>query len=303
VIDMASADESLRRHRRVAEDWAVRLPDLRAQALRIAATVTMGSHGRRRPGAGDHFWQFRPYRPGDTARSVDWRRSARSDRHFVREQEWQAAESFWLWLDRSPSMLFSGAANRPSKVDRATILMLATAALLLRSGERVGLLKPSGPVSVGTGVRAMDRLTQQLMEAPADESLPPATGLSRHASVLAFGDTWAPLEQWDRRLALLSGPGVRGHIIQVIDPGEAQLSLAGRVRLEGLEGESPYEVRRAEDLADAYADRFEGHCQGLETICQRRGWRYRRHLTDQSPLPLLLSLYDAISLDRRVVHA
>ena len=303
MIATATTPVPLRRQRRAAEDWAARLPDLRAQALRIAATVSMGTHGRRRPGAGDSFWQFRPYRAGDAVRSIDWRRSARSDRHFVREQEWQTAESFWLWLDQSPSMQFAGASDRPAKLERAIVLLLATAALLLRSGERVGLLSRSGPITIGTGPRALDRLFQHLLEPKADQSLPPAAGLPRHSAILAFGDTWAPLDQWDRHLALLSGPGARGHIIQVIDPGEERLDLKGRVILEGMEGEAPHLIRRAEDLHVAYAERFAAHCRGLETICQRRGWRYRRHLTDQSPLPLLLSLYEAISLDRRTVYA
>tara|TARA_R110002096_G_scaffold258123_1_gene451740 strand:- start:258 stop:1148 length:891 start_codon:yes stop_codon:yes gene_type:complete len=289
--------------RREAEDWAARLPDLRTQALRVAATVAMGAHGRRQPGAGDSFWQFRPYHQGDSVRAIDWRRSARGDRNFIREREWEAAESFWFWVDQSPSMHFSDGADRPAKWDRAIVLALAIATLLLRSGERLGLLLSGGPLMLGTGMRALDRMVQNLIDPQARTSLPPAMALPRHATVLGFGDTWAPLTDWDKQLGLLSGPGVRGQIVQVIDPVEERFSLRGRVRLEGMEGEAPELLRRAEDLSDAYAERFAGHCLGLETICQRRGWRYRRHATDQSPLPLLLALYRAISLDRRSAHA
>ena len=70
---------------------------------------------------------------------IDWRRSAQSDGHFVRQREWQAAQSVMLWVDPARSMAFSGAGKRPSKRDRAQLLALATAILLLRGGERVGL--------------------------------------------------------------------------------------------------------------------------------------------------------------------
>ena len=41
--------------------------------------VGAGAHGLRRPGPGEEFWQYRPAQPGEPARAIDWRRSARSD--------------------------------------------------------------------------------------------------------------------------------------------------------------------------------------------------------------------------------
>ncbi len=303
MIAQGPETASHRRNRRSAEDWAARLPDLRTQALRIAATVAMGSHGRRRSGPGDSFWQFRPYRPGDPSRSIDWRRSAQGDRHFVREQEWQAAESFWLWLDQSPSMQFSGARGRHTKLDRASVLLFAMASLLLRSGERVGLLCADRTRMIRSGPQALDHLCEMLPEQHGATGLPIAAELPRHATVLAFSDTWTPLDAWDRRLTQLARPGVRGHIVQVIDPVEARLTMRGRVRVEGLEGEAPVLLRRAEDLTDAYSARFAQHNERMKTICRRLGWRFSRHATDHPPLPLLLGLHQAISIDRRSVHA
>jgi uncharacterized protein (DUF58 family) len=303
VITQEPENAPYRRNRQTAEDWAARLPDLCAQALRIAATVAMGSHGRRRSGPGESFWQFRPYRPGDPSRSIDWRRSAQGDRHFVREQEWQAAESFWLWLDQSPSMQFSGARSRQTKLDRASVLLFAMASLLLRSGERVGLLCADRTRMIGSGQLALDRLCEMLPEQLGAAGLPIAAELPRHATVLAFSDTWTPLDAWDRRLTQLARPGVRGHVVQVIDPVEARLTMRGRVRVEGLEGEAPVLLRRAESLADAYSTRFAQHNDRMSAICRRLGWGFNRHLTDHPPLPLLLGLHEAISVDRRSVHA
>ncbi|MFN6977904.1 MAG: DUF58 domain-containing protein, partial [Gemmobacter sp.] len=118
-----------------AEALGQALPPLLAEAEHLAATVILGDHGRRRAGMGDAFWQYRPVVAGDSARLIDWRRSARGDAHFVREREWQAAQSVTLWVDGSRSMAFSGQARRPAKGDRARLLALSLAVLLVRGGE------------------------------------------------------------------------------------------------------------------------------------------------------------------------
>jgi hypothetical protein len=86
-----------------AEALGQTLPPLLAEAEMLASTVMLGEHGRRRAGLGDEFWQYRPAHQGDSARMIDWRRSARSDTHFVQEREWQAAQSVTIWIDPAKS--------------------------------------------------------------------------------------------------------------------------------------------------------------------------------------------------------
>src|SRR5512134_1785563 len=131
-----------------AEALADRLPPLLVAAERVAATVAQGVHGRRRVGTGETFWQFRPYQPGDSTSRIDWRQSARTAQLFLRDQEWEAAESVWLWADRSASMAYQSAASGSTKGERALLLVLALASLLTRAGERIALLgarrRPAG---------------------------------------------------------------------------------------------------------------------------------------------------------------
>ena len=116
------------------------LPALMVAADRVAATVIQGVHGRRRVGQGDAFWQYRPYRDGDSASQIDWRQSARSRHLFVRETEWEAAASVWLWRDASPSMQYASLKNIDTKAVRAELLVLALASLLTDASERVAVL-------------------------------------------------------------------------------------------------------------------------------------------------------------------
>src|SRR5271157_875155 len=120
-----------------AEQAAAVLPPLLVAAERVAATVAQGVHGRRRVGQGETFWQFRQYEPGDAASRIDWRESAKSQRFYIRETEWEAAQSVWLWRDPSPSMDYGSAeyisgAEWPSKRNRAELLLVAMASLLVR---------------------------------------------------------------------------------------------------------------------------------------------------------------------------
>src|SRR5437667_6982554 len=149
---MAQADpraieaEAARQATGAARSLSATMPRLILEARRVAATVIHGLHGRRRAGTGENFWQFRRFISGEPAARVDWRRSARDDHLYVREQEWEASHTVWIWPDRSPSMAFASRDARDSKLERTLIVAFALAELLVAGGERVGipgLMRPS----------------------------------------------------------------------------------------------------------------------------------------------------------------
>src|SRR5690348_11708825 len=180
-----------------AEQIAGRLPPLLVAAERVAATVAQGVHGRRRVGQGETFWQFRQYEPGDSAQRIDWRESAKSERLFVRETEWEAAQSVWLWRDASPSMAYASdpAAPGGSKRARAELLLVALAALLVRGGERIALLEGGG-LPPASGRVALNRLALLVERGGTGaESLPEFDTLPRHAQLVLFGDFLSPLPE------------------------------------------------------------------------------------------------------------
>jgi uncharacterized protein (DUF58 family) len=280
-----------------AQGLAARLPPLLVAAERIAATVAQGVHGRRRTGPGETFWQFRRYQPGDAATTIDWRQSARSDPLFVREAEWAAAQTVWLWRDASASMSWRSSPDLPDKRERAELLLLALAALLLRGGERLALLNGGLPPTGGGG--ALTRLAAALLGESAKEGgdrLGPPP--SRHATLVLVGDFLQPLEDIDRQVRGLSTQGTAGHMLQVLDPAEESLPYHGRVRFIGLEGEGETLIRRAEDVRAAYAKRLAAHRAGLAAIARGAGWSFAIHHTDQPPQSALLALYAALAQPR-----
>jgi uncharacterized protein (DUF58 family) len=301
-----------------AEALAARLPPLLVAAERVAATVAQGAHGRRRVGQGDRFWQFRAFVAGDSAARIDWRQSARGERLFIRESEWEAAQTVSLWRDGGPGMRWRSSAAMPEKIERAELLLLALASLLLRGGEQVRLMAPGARSIAGRGgvmrlARALanqtisnQTISNQAManqaragEPVSDAAFPPEEALPLRGRAVLIGDMVAPLPAIAARIAALAARAIRGHVLMVLDPAEAVLPYAGRVRFEGMGAQERLIVPRVEGIRDAYAARLAAHQSGLAAICAAAGWGFGVHRTDAAPALALLSLYQALSADLR----
>lgn len=276
-----------------AEELAATLPPLLVAAERVAATVSQGVHGRRRVGQGETFWQFRRYQSGDSAQRIDWRQSAKSQRVYVRETEWEAAQTVWLWRDASPSMIYHSNGAWPQKIERAELLLLALGSLLIRGGEHVGLLgDQTGP---GSGRKALSRLAATLGRRRSSEGLPALEPLPRFARIVIFGDFLSPLQDIKTRLGDFAARGIRGHLVQVVDPAEESLPFSGRVLFEGVEGEGKVLFGRTESVRDDYHAAVAAHRLGLQELARAAGWTLLTHHTDQPPQPPLMALYMALS--------
>lgn len=276
-----------------AVDAARGLPPLLVAALRVASTVAPGVHGRRRVGTGDSFWQFRPYGAGDSMARIDWRQSGKSDALFIRDQEWEAAQSLWLWRDLSPSMDYRSGTTLPSKRERAEVLALALASLLIRAGERVGLL--GGADRPSASRTTLPRLALRLAEEALGDGLPPAVPVPRYGRVLLFGDFFTDPEALGARLRGLADRGVQGHLVQVLDPAEVALPFKGRIRFLDSESRDEMLARRVEDIRPAYRARLDAHTAALADLARRLGWGFVRHTTDQAPTVALVTLYQQLS--------
>ena len=277
-----------------AETLGQTLPPLMAEAELLAATVMMGEHGRRRAGQGDEFWQYRPVNAGDSARSIDWRRSARSDAYFVREREWQAAQSVSLWVDPSKSMGFSGDKARAPKSDRAHLIALALAVLLLRAGERVGLLGEATPPRPGRAQLVKLAATLASAEAATDYGTPTATGMVSHGRAVFLSDFFGDIAPVEAALAAAADRGVRGALIQILDPAEEEFPFNGRTIFESMGGGMRHETQQAGDLRMRYLARLAERKDRLASLGRATGWHVTTHHTGQPAQSALLWAYAAL---------
>jgi uncharacterized protein (DUF58 family) len=286
-----------------AEQAAAVLPPLLVAAERVAVTVAQGVHGRRRVGQGETFWQFRQYQTGDAAARIDWRESAKSQRLYVRETEWEAAQSVWLWRDASASMEYSSAhylagAGWPRKRDRAELLLVALASLLVRGGERLTLL--GSGIAPMNGRVALTRINELICREPSQsDSLPAFEPLPRAGQLVLIGDFLSPLDAVNSAITRFAAAGLKGHLLQISDPAEEDLPFDGRIRFEGSEEPQEVVVSRVETIRHAYSDRFRHHREGLAAIAGTVGWSFGSHRTDRPPHLALLALYGTLSADRQ----
>ncbi len=282
-----------------ADALAGNLPPLLVAADQVAAMVAQGVHGRRRDGQGESFWQYRPYKAGDPVHHIDWRRSARSDALYLRENEWEAAQSVWLWTDASPSMHYKSERDLPEKRERADLLTLALGSLLVRGGEQIAPLGRQARPSLGKAainllaVALSDRLDPA--RTGLSESLPPYEDIPKYGRLVLLSDFMEPLEDLNRAIGVFADRGVQGHVLQILDPAEQDLPFRGRTRFEGMENEGAALIGRVEGVRDAYRAMLKSHQAGLRDIARCAGWSCGLHVTSSSPESALLSLYTALA--------
>jgi len=270
-----------------ADGLSAGLPPLMVEADHLAASVSLGVHGRRRAGMGESFWQFRRYQNEDAAR-IDWRQSAKSQHLFVREREWEAAQTVWFWRDASANMDFKSGAV--SKRARADLLLLALASLLVRGGERVGFVGMDGaPAASRLSLTRMGRA----MFAPGTEALPPQAPFARGNHLVWFSDFLD--DGVFETMKELSHRGVEGHLVRIIDPAEEDFPYSGRTRFESPRGEADEIFGRAERVRGAYRARFTAHGERIAQAAARLGWTCTVHRIDHTPQGSLIALHAAIA--------
>lgn len=273
-----------------AEAIGAALPPLVVAAERLASAVSLGVHGRRKSGMGETFWQFRRYAPEDPSSAIDWRQSGKSQHLFVREREWEAAEAVWFWRDGSSAMRFKSSYSDVTKLERATLLALALASLLVRGGERIAVLgNGHGPA---TGRVPLRRMAHELVEAPpSDEALPPEAPVTRNAQFVWLSDFLSPIGHTEGAMQRLSASGLNGHLVHIIDPAEEDFPFAGRTRFESIRGDENELLGRAETVQSAYRSRFRAHAEAIRALARRSRWSYLAHRTDKRPELALIALY------------
>ena len=279
------------RHQRGALDLARRLPALLVAAKEIAATVMHGVHGRRRAGVGETFWQFRPFVWGESTNRIDWRRSARDDRIYIREREWEAAHTVWVWMDRSASMNYVSNLAMQPKVDRALVLGLAMADLLVRGGERVGIPGLTRPLATrGIVERFAEALIDEETRGEGEAELPPAEALAPRTQAVLVGDFLSRPAEIEATIHAMASRGALGHVVMIADPVEETFPFTGHTEFLDVDSTARLRVGEAETFKKDYVNRLAAHRDTVRAACRSRGWSFAVHRTDRPAAEALLAL-------------
>ena len=275
-----------------AEELCGLLPPLLANINRPTAHRRHGAHKQKRSGDGQEFWQFRKAVDGDSVRMIDWKRSARSDSWFVREKEWQLAESILFWVDRSNAMEFSGSENRKSKAQRARVLALAMAILVTRSEELVGLL---GGAPASTGRRKIKTLAVELLASDDTEyGFLPRIGSTCCGKVVLFSDFLMSMDHIESFMRGMASSGTDGVVVRILDPLEVEFPFVGGTEFCSIGGGERLDVSNASALQSTYLRNLRERWQAITSIANQIGWKALDHSTGRPAIEALVALADSM---------
>lgn len=282
--------------RRRAEEASAGLPALMAAAEKAATSIFTGDHYQRRVGAGEKFWQFREYAPGDRPQDIDWRQSAKGDRIFVRQKEWQTPQTALIWCQNSPGMGYHSRRSLPSKIQESVTLSLALSMMMMRAGEQVGLL--DGSLRPGRAQGTLHMLGDHMLRTRTDDLPHPALqDIPRHAAAILIGDILSPSENISHTLDALAARAGSGLVIQVLDPAELSLPFSGRVIFENDSGAERHPIDDVASIGDAYRERMKSHIAHVRETCRRHNWCWILHSTDTDMRETLFEAWRLMGAD------
>ncbi|MAE50455.1 MAG: hypothetical protein CMH27_01455 [Micavibrio sp.] len=289
--------------RHSAEQAAQSLPALRAEAEKAVASVLHGDHAQSKPGMGEKFWQYREYVPGDRPQDIDWRQTAKTEHVFIRQREWQTAQTSILWCSQSQSMAFTSSNRFPTKQQTARVLTMALGIMMVRAGEKIGSFCAG---KTGRSESALEDLATKLTQdirslAPLPD--PNLYALPRHAYFFQIGDYLEPLSEIEQNFKQFSGSTAGGCVIQILDPSELELLYNGRVLFRDKNHGKTQRVDNVAAIRAAYQKRIQNHNEALHQLCKEHHWHHIMHRTDQDYAETLSTIWSMISHEHLAMNA
>jgi uncharacterized protein (DUF58 family) len=221
----------------VADDgWAGPLLDavrgVRWPSRRRVAPGANGAHRSKRLGGAVEFTEYRPYRPGDDPRRIDWKLLARSDRAYIRLTDDHAVLPTTIVVDASASMAYPVDTLGKWRVARGVAVGLA--AVAHGASDPVGVAVTSGE-DVVTSVASTTRRGVVATIARVLAGVTPGSGRVAPGSAREAGPSVA------------SGGGMRGRVVFVSDFLQGEAGVIDRVRTVVGSGGEAYAVHVVAD--------------------------------------------------------
>ena len=221
-----------------------RISSLELVARTVVEGFIAGLHRSPHLGFSVNFAEYRPYRPGDDIRKIDWKVFARLDRFFVKEFEGETNTSIHLLLDCSRSMAYRNRGIR--KLEYGQFLAASLGYFAFKQRDGVGFVAYDDQVRDFVPARgSMGHLNTVLhaieRTSPADrtEFLKPladvAERLRRRGIVVVVSDLYDEPSRVMDGLRRLSCRGNDVIVFHLLDPVELDFDFAGSAQFVDME--------------------------------------------------------------------
>lgn len=274
---------NIRADAQIVEALDAALPAIMMDARRAASSIVMGEHGKRRAGLGDAFWQHREWTNGESIRQVDWRRSARSDKLFVRERERQVPALLQVWCDSRAGMDWTSDPQTPTKAQRGLVMGLALAIATRAGGERV--------CALGIGTPMGNELAFARLLDEAGKSVPRQF---QAGQVLLISDGLECAEVWAQRAKQIGGARAQLIVVLIADRAEQDFPFQGRVAFSASPTDTPLIIGRAQGAQSGYVAAYRQHLDDVQNAIRSGGGHVFTHVTANPTVPTLLQLATAL---------
>jgi uncharacterized protein (DUF58 family) len=271
------------------------IDDLEVVARYIVEGLRTGEHRSPFHGFSAEFSQYRPYRPGDDLKYLDWKVLARTDRLYTRQFRETTNLSAMLVLDASASMAYpaAGQTNDVSKFAYARMIAAALAYLLVEQGDAVGLMTTQDGRLVYLPPRGgkthLRRVLAELSKLTPSGSWSPGAVIARAAELLRRRGMLLMLSDfYDDEAATLTElkrASRRGHeaaIIQVISKPEIEFPFSGGMEFEDLESPARVIVDAA-TIGRQYRAKIAEFLERWRSDARQGGLDYALLTTDRPP--------------------
>jgi uncharacterized protein (DUF58 family) len=132
------------------------------------------------------------------------------------------------------------------------------------------------------------------VDAPQDYAAPEHRAMIPHARAVFVSDFLGDPDPVEAALTKAADRGVKGALVQILDPQEEAFPFDGRTIFESVGGTLRHETLKAGDLRGRYLERLAARKDELRGLCRVTGWQYGLHHTGESAQSALLWLYRAL---------
>jgi uncharacterized protein (DUF58 family) len=119
-----------------------------------------------------------------------------------------------------------------------------------------------------------------------------------HGRGVFLSDFLGDLGAIEAALSQAADRGVKGVLIQVLDPAEEEFPFDGRTIFESMGGTMQHETLRANDLRSRYLARLAERKDRLATLARAVGWHFTTHHTGSPAQSALLWAFAALQGNR-----
>ena len=125
-------------------------------------SLDFGDTNENKAGLGEEFWDYKEYVLGDSVKKIDWKKTAKFDKFYVKNNKNENSKNIWFWKNNSISMNFRSSPKFETKETRSLILGLILMDLFLKSGEKVGII--GSEISLQKGEKNLIKLASEFFK-------------------------------------------------------------------------------------------------------------------------------------------